>query len=294
MSLTAEQFRSVTLEAPGEFLSGLLGVSQAQVLPLRAGSIRALPAEFGVWRVAAPLHGALRVAAGDQAWPLEPRQAAVLEGREELSLLPTEDGALGLIVLRGEAADRVFDSSRREGGLFFARGGEAVERMLRLLLARAHRQVSAKEASEAAYALLMALAGTGSAGPAGQRSLPYVVEAALNTIRQDYAFLDGIGELAGRLEVSQAYLTRCFLKETGVTPGKYLNQVRIENACILLRQGTHTVQFVSDACGFANANYFARVFRQSVGLNPRAYARQTDAPQDLPDLPDRDEHLYVL
>ena len=291
MQSIADHLQSVTLEAPGEFLSGLLGVSEARVLSLRAGGIRALPAEHGVWRVVAPLRGRLRMAAGDLAWPLEARQAAAVEGKEELSLLPAEDGELGLLVLRGDAADRVFAACRQQGGLFFVRGGEAVERMLRLLAARPHRQVPAREASEAAYSLLMALSGTGSAGPAGQRTLPPVVEAALGILQRDYAFLDGIGELAARLEVSQEYLTRCFCKETGVTPGKYLNQVRIENARILLRQGRHTVQFVSDACGFANANYFARVFRQSVGLNPREYARRHEPPENAAPQEDR---LYVL
>ncbi|MBO5497744.1 MAG: hypothetical protein J5967_10115, partial [Oscillospiraceae bacterium] len=65
MHSTAEKLNSVTLEAPGEFLSGLLGVLEARVLTLRAGGIRALPAEYGVWRVAAPLKGSLRVAAGE-------------------------------------------------------------------------------------------------------------------------------------------------------------------------------------------------------------------------------------
>ncbi len=76
-----------------------------------------------------------------------------------------------------------------------------------------------------------------------------------------------------------------------MTPGKYLNQVRIENAKRLLREGQHPVQFVSDACGFSNANYFARVFRRSVGMNPREYARlELAAPARDP----RDESLYVL
>ena len=73
----------------------------------------------------------------------------------------------------------------------------------------------------------MALHGTGSMGPAEGERLPLVVEAALGILRREYAFLDGIGELADRLEVSQEYLTRCFCKYMGITPGKYLNQVRI-------------------------------------------------------------------
>ncbi|MBR2799852.1 MAG: helix-turn-helix transcriptional regulator, partial [Oscillospiraceae bacterium] len=148
----------------------------------------------------------------------------------------------------------------------------------------------ASEASEAAYGLLMSFYGSQSAGPVEGKRLPLVVEAALGIIRRDYAFLDGIGELAERLEVSQEYLTRSFCRFIGMTPGKYLNRVRIENARLLLRQGGHSIQFVSEACGFTNANYFARVFRTAVGMNPAEYARRHSSDADRP----HDEDLYVL
>lgn len=278
------------LEAPGDFLSELLAVSDAGILELRDGGLRELPACHGLWRVLTPLKGDARVTAGETSFPIAPGQAVAVEGAEELSLLPAGDCALGLMSLRGLAAERVFARCREQGGLFFERGGGALERALRALLPQGGRQVPAREASAHAYTLLMALCGTGSPGPAGRRTMPPVVEAALGIMRRDFAFLEGIGELAARLEVSQEYLTRCFCKYTGVTPGKYLNQVRIENAKLLLRQGGHPIQFVSDACGFANANYFARVFRGSVGVNPREYARL--GPLSNPE--DRDESLYVL
>ena len=261
------------LEAPGDFLSGLLAVSEACVLAVNAGVLE-YPPRCGCWRVLAPLEGSLRLAAGELSLPLAAGQAAAVSGEEELTLL----------------TDRVFHACTAQGGLFFERGGAAVGRMLRVLSAR-RRTVPAREASELAYSLLMALYGTSSAGPAGKNTMPPVVEAALGIIRRDYAFLDGIAELAERLEVSQEYLTRCFCKYTGVTPGKYLNQIRIENAKLLLRQGGHSIQFVSDACGFANANYFARVFRTNVGVNPREYARAQQAPANSDDA---GSNLYVL
>lgn len=284
----AEQLKqNITLEAPGDFLSGLLAVSELRVLHLPCGSVRELSAAHGVWRVLSPLSGGLRLAAGERGFSLESGQAVVVRGEDELSLLPNGDCELCLLTLCGVAADRIFDA---EDGLFFDRGGAAVRRLVNVLSAR-HKAVPAKEASARAYELLMALCGTGTAGPAGRSTLPPVVEAALGIMRRDYAYLDGISELAERLEVSQEYLTRCFCKYTGVTPGKYLNRVRIENAKLLLRQGRHTVQFVSDACGFSNANYFARVFRESVGLNPREYAR---AQETSVESVGAEEALYVL
>ena len=296
MSVTEGTIQSLSLEAPGAFLSGLLSVSAAQIISLRPDSIQTVLAASGIWQILAPMQGSLRVAAGDLSWLLAPGQAAAFSGREELALLSAEEGSLFRIVLCGSAADSVFVECRRQGGLFFPRGGEAAERMLHLLSVRSRRQISAREASEYAYQLLMSLYGTGSETSSGMRSLPLVVEAALGIIRRDYAFLDGIAELAIRLEVSQEYLTRCFCKYTGVTPGKYLNQVRIENAKLLLQRGHHKIQFVSDACGFSNANYFARVFRDSVGVSPREYARlhstaEASKPEDAPEQEDR---LYVL
>ncbi len=287
MPVLAEQSKqNITLEAPGDFLSGLLAVSELRVLSLADGGLRELPGDYGAWRVLSPLEGCVRFTAGERGISLEADQAAAVRGEEELSLLSGGACTLCLLTLRGLAADRVFGA---EEGLFFERGGEAVRRMTNILSAR-HRTIPAKEASAFAYELLMALNGTGTGGPAGRSTLPPVVEAALGIIRRDYAYLDGIAELAERLEVSQEYLTRCFYKYTGVTPGKYLNRVRIENAKLLLRQGRHSVQFVSDACGFSNANYFARVFRESVGVNPREYARTENTLVDSP----AEDRLYVL
>ena len=281
----------IKLEAPGEFLSELLGVSEACVMTLSEGKVKELPEKPGVWHLLAPAEGELRIAAGERSLPLAVGQAAVFDGAADLTLLPAGSCRLCVMGLCGLVAERVFLACRELGGLFFERGGSAAERVFRLLGSRPGRVVPSREASQLAYSLLMALYGTGSAGPLGQHALPPVVEAALGIIRRDYAFLEGIAELADRLEVSQEYLTRCFCKYTGITPGKYLTQVRIENAKLLLRQGQHSVQFVSDACGFANANYFARVFRSATGMNPRDYAR-AQAPLD--DGEGHEDRLYVL
>ena len=111
-------------------------------------------------------------------------------------------------------------------------------------------------------------------------------------MQRDFAFLDGPGDVAARLELSQEYLTRIFRKCAGVTPGKYLNRLRVEHAKLLLRQEGRTVAFVSDACGFSSGNYFARVFRQFTGMSPGEYVRanrgEAVPPEDLPGA------LYVL
>ena len=57
----------------------------------------------------------------------------------------------------------------------------------------------------------------------------------------------------------------------GVSPGKYITRVRIEYAKLLLRAPDTTIGYVAEASGFANANYFAKVFRRETGLSPSEY-----------------------
>ena len=83
----------------------------------------------------------------------------------------------------------------------------------------------------------MSFYGSQSAEPGAGKRLPLVVEAALGIIRREYAFLDGIGELAERLEVSQEYLTRCFCRFIG--PGSISTGCALKTpACFCGRAGT--------------------------------------------------------
>ena len=199
---------------------------------------------------------------------------------------PGEDCSLLELVLQGMAADLVFSACRREGGLFFENGGVAVEHVFSLLSSGGSAAGKASEASEAAYGLLMSFYGSQSAGPVEGKRLPLVVEAALGIIRRDYAFLDGIGELAERLKGSGITVNCCH-------PGAVATNMGVDRETgfgLLLRQGGHSIQFVSEACGFTNANYFARVFRSAVGMNPAEYARRHSSEADRP----HDKDLYVL
>ena len=84
-------------------------------------------------------------------------------------------------------------------------------------------------------------------------------------------------ELAQRLEVSKAHLIRTFTKSVGISPGKYLTRVRVEYAKLLLRDEDVSVTYVAEAAGFANANYFSKVFRRETGMSPSEYLESIPA-----------------
>jgi transcriptional regulator GlxA family with amidase domain len=51
----------------------------------------------------------------------------------------------------------------------------------------------------------------------------------------------------------------------------YLNRYRIRQARALLETTSLNVTEVAMACGFGDSTYFGKVFRQEVGVAPRAF-----------------------
>ncbi|MBP7689542.1 MAG: helix-turn-helix domain-containing protein, partial [Thermoflexales bacterium] len=100
-----------------------------------------------------------------------------------------------------------------------------------------------------------------------------VVRQAMAYIHEQYAEPISRSELAARVGISERHLTHCFRQETGLTPITYLNRYRIRQARNLLEQGGLNVTEVALAVGFSDSSYFARVFRDEVGVSPHAYQR---------------------
>ncbi len=288
-----DQQVNIRLRAPDDFLSGLLCVAYAACLRREDGDLDTFPEQEGCWYLAGPAGGSGRLTCALGSILLEQGQAIAISGESPLDVLFQGEGQLRIVCLKGSLPGKFLRREETLPGNLYPSGGEILDEMLESLQGEEALEGGVAPAAASAIAY-QALTRFYSAAVAAQtkEKLPQVVETALKILQQEFAFLDGIGDLAQRLEVSQEYLTRSFREHVGMTPGKYLNQIRVEHAKLLLQRGDHNVAFVADACGFANSNYFARVFRTTVGLTPSAYARECteDAPLPHPML----DEIYVL
>jgi AraC family transcriptional regulator len=79
-------------------------------------------------------------------------------------------------------------------------------------------------------------------------------------------------ELAVEANVHPVHLTRTFRRRIGVTPGAYVQRVRLERAVAQLASGSSLAE-VALASGFADQSHFSRVVRASLGVTPRQLAR---------------------
>lgn len=83
-----------------------------------------------------------------------------------------------------------------------------------------------------------------------------------------------LSEMAAMSGASETYFCRLFKHETGMTFVDYLNSLRIESACIQLRDTTDNALDVCYEVGFNDYTHFGRQFKKNVGIPPAEFRRK--------------------
>ena len=83
-----------------------------------------------------------------------------------------------------------------------------------------------------------------------------------------------VGAMAARAHMSPRHFARAFRAETGLTPARYVEQVRLEAARRSLEETSQPVQAIARACGFGTAETMRRCFLRALGLSPAEYRRR--------------------
>ncbi|HST54535.1 MAG TPA: GlxA family transcriptional regulator [Solirubrobacteraceae bacterium] len=80
--------------------------------------------------------------------------------------------------------------------------------------------------------------------------------------------------LAARAHMSTRHFARSFTEEVGVTPGRYVERVRLEGARRRLEDTTEPVAAVAASCGFGTPETMRRSFLRALGVAPAEYRRR--------------------
>ncbi|MEV7341243.1 GlxA family transcriptional regulator [Streptomyces sp. NPDC093544] len=80
--------------------------------------------------------------------------------------------------------------------------------------------------------------------------------------------------LAARARLSPRHFARAFQTETGTTPGRYVEQVRLEHARRLLEDTTDGIEEISRICGYGTPEAMRRAFVRTLGSAPAEYRRR--------------------
>lgn len=98
-----------------------------------------------------------------------------------------------------------------------------------------------------------------------------VVANATSYINENYAKDISLDELSRELNLSPYYLSKLFKEEVGVTFMEYLTNLKIERAKELLSESMLTMKEICVEIGYADPNYFSRIFKKTVGMTPTEF-----------------------
>lgn len=93
----------------------------------------------------------------------------------------------------------------------------------------------------------------------------------LQYVQDHYSENMTIAQIAECVAISESECLRCFHRTLGVSPSQYIKQFRIHKAEELLLSTNDTIGNIGAVCGFFDAGYFTKVFREVKGTTPKEF-----------------------
>lgn len=100
------------------------------------------------------------------------------------------------------------------------------------------------------------------------------IEEICRKMHRDYRTDRAIAEYAAECRLSESRFSHLFKENTGLSPHRYLLEIRIAKACELLEDTDLSIAQICAEIGIADQNYFSRVFKKIRNCSPSEYRRR--------------------
>ena len=105
------------------------------------------------------------------------------------------------------------------------------------------------------------------------RRFSHNIMSATEYMRENFASPLTLGDIAASAHISPSYFHLIFKNSIGVTPARYLLDVRMREAQKLLINTSLPLSEIAGMCGFDSQSYFTDVFRREEGVTPGKFRR---------------------
>ena len=133
-----------------------------------------------------------------------------------------------------------------------------VEALLKLLLIELLKKKKAETAADKALS---------------NHSENEIVDQAIRIISESSAQKLTLEDLAAQVHISVPYLYKLFQMHLGISPGKYIAKIRVEECKVLLRDGRLPMGQIAKQMGFSSLQHLSRQFKSICGISPTQYVR---------------------
>jgi AraC-like DNA-binding protein len=97
------------------------------------------------------------------------------------------------------------------------------------------------------------------------------IAKSVSYIESNYTDAISIEALAMQSNLSMRHFTRIFRATYNTTPSNYILLLRLQYACLLLKNTTYNISEIASLSGFNNGNYFTRQFHNNFQVTPKEY-----------------------
>jgi transcriptional regulator GlxA family with amidase domain len=101
------------------------------------------------------------------------------------------------------------------------------------------------------------------------------IALVITHIRENLRSALSVEELADVARLSPRQFSRAFLTETGQSPAKAVEQIRVEAASFMIEDGRHSINAIALEAGFADRERMRRAFMRAFGRPPQTLRRES-------------------
>ncbi|MCW0001021.1 GlxA family transcriptional regulator [Pararhizobium sp. YC-54] len=99
------------------------------------------------------------------------------------------------------------------------------------------------------------------------------IQKSVNYAKTNLRSVLSVDELADAAGLSPRQFSRAFRSETGQSPAKAVENLRVEAARLLMEQGRHSMDVIAEETGFADSDRMRRAFLRTLGQPPQTIRR---------------------
>ena len=118
-----------------------------------------------------------------------------------------------------------------------------------------------------------AIAGSSPRRPSGSNTNDRRLLLVLMMVEDNFRRQLVISDLAMVVNLSPGRLAHLFKSEIGVSPRRYLNNMRLEKARECLENGVLSVKEIASEVGMPSVSHFCRLFKAQYGTTPGEYRK---------------------
>jgi probable transcriptional regulator len=109
---------------------------------------------------------------------------------------------------------------------------------------------------------------------------PPLLRTAIEVMKVNLSQMISIGEIAEKLDVSTSTLENLFAQHLGISPRKYLDDLRFQRAKLLLADSSLSIGQIARNLGYVHQMHFSRRFRERFNMSPSKFRKiQSVIPQ---------------